>query len=909
MSVSSARAYPAITLDRTPDYERSGAEVMSRLRVRVDTGLSTRAVLNRREHGGLNIIPATPRRRPLAFLIDRLTDVLVMLLIGAGVISLLIGEYADAVMIVAALFLDLIMSYVQVRRAERTIALLHSHVRRLATVLRDEKYIRVPASELVVGDIIEFRAGERIPADARILTAAGLRINEATLTGESDDATKQTATLTSRTPLAGRRNMVYLGTTVTNGLGRAVVTAIGTATEIGKVAQILKGEVSPASPLRRKLQQTGTTLAVMVTVLVIGLAALQVVAGASVLTSAYTALTLIVSALPEDLTVILTIALTVGVVRILRRRGVVRELTAGESLGSATVICTDKTGTLTQGTMKANLFDTLQGHRLESAQSPTTLHLKLALTSLAIATDAHPAAGQHSEYVGSATERAALAFAEASGLAQQQLRQTWRFRDALSFGAAHKYRAALHDHPTNGSRTLFVNGAPEILLAASTQALDAHDTAVTLTPARQRRLEQQLATRAAGGERLLGVAVRRNLHTDSITHRDVKDLLFLGVLSLTDPIRPEVRAAIADTRRAGINVKVVTGDFAATARAVARDVGLTVTDDAVITSSELENISDAELSRRIDSLTVFARVTPLDKQRIIRALQARGHVVAMTGDGVNDAVALKSADIGVAMGSGKDIAHDAADLILLDDNFATIVAAIREGRVIRDNIRKVISFLLSTNVAEVALFLVSLLLKLPLPLLPAQILWINLVTDGTSDIALSLEPEEDTVMSRRPEPAAGSLITRKGFWHIAYAGAVMTTVAAALYWWCLEYLKTDVAVARTLVFTFIAVSSILSTWSFRSLSASIISRGLFKNPWLFASAGFSLTLQVLAVYAPPLQKLFRTVPLELGDWLVIILLSFITVIIIDARKLLVRSSLRVQSLPLVTPKLTPALKN
>jgi len=331
-------------------------------------------------------------------------------------------------------------------------------------------------------------------------------------------------------------------------------------------------------------------------------------------------------------------------------------------------------------------------------------------------------------------------------------------------------------------------------------------------------------------------------------------------------------------------VKIITGDYQETARAVARDIGLTVTDDAVINGDILQSMTDQELEFAIDDIVIFARVDPLDKQRIVRALQTKGHVVAMTGDGVNDAVALKSADIGVAMGSGKDIAKDASDLVLLDDNFATIVSAIKEGRVVRDNVRKVISFLLATNAAEVAIFIASLSLRLPLPLLPAQILWINLVTDGTADLAMALEPEERNTMSRRPEHPNAPLINKRFLIHILLAGTIITVATMGLYWYLYNYLSLDLTYTRTMIFSFVAVASLLSTWSYRSLNESIFKRGLWQNPWLFASAGFSFALHLLAVYVPMFQSFFHTVPLNFNDWALIFMLSLITILAIDLRK-------------------------
>ncbi|MEX1997691.1 MAG: HAD-IC family P-type ATPase [Candidatus Andersenbacteria bacterium] len=867
-----------------PVYRQSARMVTTALRVLPAQGLSSREVARRLQQNGPNIVPSTGQQSLFRLFFARFRELLVLFLIAAAVISWLLGERTDALIIAAVIAMDVLLSFTQVWRTQYTLTKLRQQVSSLAAVIRDGKLHRVPTSYLVPGDIIEFRDGEKIPADARLLRVNGLRVAEAALTGESHDVEKRTTRLVSRTPLGNRYNMVYLGTVVVNGSGQAVVTATGTRTEFGRIAQMLKSQPSPSSPLRRKLEHSGLVIVWIIIALVgfstlLGLALGQ--AGQHIL---HTAITLIVSAIPEDLTLILTIALTVGVSRILRQRGVVQELSAAETLGAATVICTDKTGTLTVGEMQAHHFDCLQGTIVDSTHLPHDPWHALALTGYALAADAHRISPTVAQYVGSATERTAVAFVENLGFLQQKLRQSWRLRDSISFNPQWKYRATLHDHPTNESRVIFVSGAPEVLLERSSHCLNTDHEPVLLTAARRAKLHQKMERYAARGERLLAMAVRPHYERADLTHDDVAGLTFLGVLIISDPLRPEIRESIHQTQSAGVSVKIITGDYEATARAIARDSGLTVTDEAVCSGEMLQDLSDGELRKIIDQTVIFSRVNPLDKQRIIRALQDRGHIVAMTGDGVNDAVALKVADIGVAMGSGKDIAKDAADLVLLDDNFATIVHAIREGRVIRDNIRKVIAFLLATNVAEVAVFLGSILVQWPLPLLPAQILWINLVTNGTSDMALALEPDERNVMRRSPENPQASLLTTTVGLHIFITGLVFTTFALGLYWYLWHHLTLDLPYTQTMLFTFLAVSSLLSTWSFRSLTDSLYRRGLFQNPWIIVSAGFSFFLQLLAIYLPALQKIFKTVPLDPYDWIIIITLSVTAVVLLDLRK-------------------------
>lgn len=869
-----------------PYYLLSIDTTAKQLQVRPDRGLSRPEVQKRRQKFGLNYIARHKPRSPVLVFLDRFRDPLVIFLIIAGILSLVLHEIADAIIIGVAVFLDAALSFIQVWRTQRTLARLRQHVEQHATVLRDGTIMRILARELTIGDIIEIRAGQKIPADARLINNTGLRVQEAPLTGESQDVSKSTTPLKNRTPLGNRRNMLYLGTTVMNGEGRAIVTAIGTSTEFGKIAQVLKTDRSPVSPLRRKLESAGRWIAFGIIIAVTLISSITLLSGETLAVTARTALTLVVSAIPEDLTIILTIALTVGVIRILRQRGVVRELSSGETLGAATVICADKTGTLTEGTMAACEFHSLSGRTLRAPEPPSLASDKLAYTSFALASDAHRVAKDSADYVGSATERAALAFVERSGLVQSDLRRQWRVRDSLAFDAKWKYRASLHDHPRQPIQTLFVSGAPEIVLERSSHCVTSLGEKVPLTSQLRHHYTQQIIQQASQGQRLIASAARSNLSQTHLTHGDIHNLTFLGILTITDPIRPQVSSSIHQAQAAGVAVKLITGDYSATARAVAKAVGLSASDDVVLDGDILHDIDDRELTRIVDDIVIFTRVEPLDKQRIIRALQKRGHVVAMTGDGVNDAVALNAADIGVAMGSGKDIAKDAAKLILLDDNFTTIVNAIREGRVIRDNVRKVIGFLLSTNAAEVTIFMASQLFGLPLPLLPAQILWINLVTDGTSDIALSLEPQERSVMNRPPEDPRASLISKQLVLQIIIAGVIMTVFTMIIYGYG-DYQRVELAHLRTIIFTFVAVTALLSTWSFRSLWETTWQRGLTQNPWLFASAGFSFILQLAAIYTPALQGFFHTVPLLLNDWLIIIIFALLAALAIDVRKYLI----------------------
>lgn len=859
-------------------YRRAAPEVLRELQVTGERGLSDAAVVERQRYGK-NSIPEPKDRLPFLLFIDRFRDPLVIVLglVAASFIAL--GEHSNALIVVLAVLVDASLSFTHVWRTKKALQNIRQHVQLVATVMRDGLVQRILAQELVIGDIVELNAGERVPADARLISVAGLLVQEALLTGEANDVTKQVAKLFSRTPLADRTTMVFMGTMVTSGSGRAVVTATGTRTQYGRIAQLLKSAPEPISPLRRKVQHASIRIGWSIIVVVLALAVIHVWQKTPLLEAMRTAGTLVVSAIPEDLTMILTIALTIGMVRILRRHGAVRELQSVETLGAVTVICTDKTGTLTEGKMKARALDCLQGTVIDEHAPPRDEWHHLGLIGLALASNAR-------HYTGSSVERAIVAFTQQLGINPGELRRQWRSRDTLAFSPQWKYRASLHDHPTQPLRTLFVTGAPEVVLERSSYALSARNHPERLTATDRQRLLRKIEEHAARGEHVVAVAARHKYPRSDLTHRDIHQLTFIGVLIITDPIRAGVKTAIQAAQAAGITIKLVTGDHAATARAVASAVGLAVPAGAVFSGDEVSFLSDEELKEVVARTVVFSRVTPPDKQRIIRALA--GQVVAMTGDGVNDAIALKTADVGIAMGSGTDIAKDAADLVLLDDSFSTIVAAIREGRIVRDNMRKVLGFLLATNVAEVALFFGSVLLRLPIPLLPAQILWINIVTDGTADVALSLEPAEQSVMRRRPEPATAALLPGFVVRSVIVCGAITTLVALSIYWYLYRYLALDIAYARTMVFTFVAISSLLSTWTWRSLHQLIYKRGLWQNPWVVVCTAFSFALQLAALYLPGFQRFFGTAALGGADWLFLVVLSLITVALLDFRKAFLR---------------------
>lgn len=874
------------SLAALPEYRRTSAQVLQLLHVRESVGLSTAQVRRRIGRHGLNELRTQKRGRLLKLFMERFSETLIIILICAAAASMILGNIHDAVIIAIAIAIDVVLSFFQVLRTERTLARMKIYGQDTCTVMRNGETSVVPTSHLVPGDIIELQAGDTVPADSRLLHVRHLTVRESILTGESNDIEKLATVLHTRTPIHSQKNIVFAGTTITSGTGQAVVIKTGSRTEFGKITNMLRDQQPPSSPLRRELQKRGVQIGSIIIALVAALVIIGLAQGSSMSETSRTAITLIVSAIPEDLTMILTITLAVGVARILRKGGMVRRLSSGETLGATTVICTDKTGTLTEGIMRPKNFILLQGDSIQTKADIHDEYQRLAITALALTNDAHRRAPNKKEYIGADTERTALEFAESLEFEKAILLKTWKIRDTLPFDTRWKYRCALVDHPTQSHSVLFVVGAPDILIEKSSYSLNTLRHKVPLTSGKRYRILRKIEDLASEGNRLIAVCVRRNLVQSEITHDDVQRLLFLGILLIEDPVRLDISEAILDAQSAGVSIKLVTGDHAGTARATAIRVGIPANNDLVCRGDQIQLMTDRELDQQIESTNVFARIEPLDKQRIVRALQKRGHIVAMTGDGINDAVALKTSDVGIAMGSGSDVAKDASDVILIDDSFRTIVETIREGRVIRDNIRKVIAFLIATNAAEVAVFFVSVLANLPLPLLPAQILWINLVTDGTSDIALSLEPPEKDIMRRKPEspdtPIIGTALTSD----IIFSGIVMTASTSTLYWYLYSYGGADLTYARTMTFTFLSVASLLSVWSFRSLRHRVTRHGLWKNKWVILSTCFSFSLQLLAIYATSFQRFFNTVPLKASDWLIIGVLGIATALVIDIRKII-----------------------
>jgi len=801
------------------------------------------------------------------------------------------------------------MGFIQETRAEAAVAALRAMSADAATVLRDGQRLRVPAAELVPGDVVLIEEGDTIPADARVAQSAALQTAEAALTGESLPVDKDTAPIPDEVTIGDRRNMVFSGTSATYGRGTAVVTATGMSTEMGRIAGLLRETRSESTPLQRELDRTGKALGIIVVVIAIAMIATIIVVEdvhglSAILDVLILGVALAVAAVPEGLPAVVTAVLSMGVQRMARRNAIVRHLSAVETLGSASVIASDKTGTLTKNEMTVRIVVTASGRvsfggsgyapvgevqRADGGAIDATLRAELD-RALAAADRANNAnvREQDGRWVvqGDPTEGALLVAARKAGLESETLDRRLPRIGEVPFSSERKLMSTVHrDTESAKEMVVFSKGAPDIVLARCSRELVGEDTR-PLTPERRAEIERVNDALADQALRTLGVAVRRMPRDEGVevgAHVGPsleQDLAFAGLIGMIDPPRPEASRAVARAKGAGIRPIMITGDHPRTAAVIARELGLTA-DDRAVTGTELERMSDDELALTVSAVSVYARVNPEHKLRIVKALQRHGATVAMTGDGVNDAPALKTADIGVAMGvTGTDVSKQAADIILADDNFATIVAAVEEGRAIFANIRKFLRYLLSSNIGEVLTMFVGVVLgdrlglprdggAIVLPLLATQILWINLVTDGAPALALGVDPPDEGLMLQPPRPASEAVVTPRMWRGIALVGVVMAlatlfVVDASLPGGLVQGTGT-LRYAQTMAFNTLVLAQLFNVLNARSDEHSAFAR-LFSNLWLWGAVALSLVLQAIVLYVPALQRAFGTTALTWADW-------------------------------------------
>jgi len=819
-------------------HDRSSDAVLEEVDSDAD-GLSTDEAERRLEDVGANEITSEEGRGALEVFVSQFTSGLVLVLVGAAVLSITVGHVVDAVLITIILLANGVFGFVQEYRAEQSLEALRKLAAPSVTVYRDGARQELDIAELVPGDVLVLEQGDAVPADARIIESASLQIDEAPLTGESVPVEKFTGELDSETPLAERENMIYRGTTVTRGRGEAVVVETGMDTEMGTIATELAAAETRQTPLQRDLDRLGRRIGVGVVVLSALVVPFLVLRGTALLSGALTAISLAVAAIPEGLPAVVTLTLALGVQQMADENALVRTLPAVESLGSVEVVCTDKTGTLTEGRMHV---DRLWVHDevIDDGFDPADDRVGTLLRVGALCNDADDERGEP-------TEQALRQVAIEAGIDVDTLRNDTPREDEVPFSSDRKRMATVH------ADRIRVKGAPGVVLERSTRVLTA-DGVEELDDATRERIREQVETFADDALRVLGFAYKP---ADDGGDPE-ESLVFVGLQGLIDPARPEVTDAIAETHAAGIDVKMITGDNRLTARAIGREVGI---ESDVLTGPELDAMDDAELRDCVEAVDIYARATPSHKVRILRALQDDGRTVAMTGDGVNDAPALKNADVGIAMGiRGTDVAKQASDIVLLDDNYATIKNAIRRGRTIFDNIWKFVAYLLSANLAEVLLvFIASLFGYLILP--AVQLLWINLLTDGLPALALGADSASGDVMRREPRESTGGIIDRPMTTLMGGVGLTTTVVLLGVMFFTLDGASAVTPYVMSMVFTGFVVFEFVKLYVVRW------SRGTppLTNRWLVGAVLASFVLHLSVLYTP-LNQYFGTVPLGIGDW-------------------------------------------
>jgi Ca2+-transporting ATPase len=869
-------------------FNRETHETVQAFSSHAERGLTTGEAGKRLAEAGPNQLEEHRKIAPFRIFLEQFSDFMVLVLIGAAIVSGLLGEKADAITIVAIVVLNAVLGFVQEFRAEKSLAALRELTAPLAHVLRDSKVQRIPAKNLVPGDILILESGDKVAADGRIIAAVDLELNEATLTGESLPVVKTMAVLRQdRLSLGDQRNMVFAGTVVCGGRGRAVVTATGMKTEIGKIAGMIGSAQDDETPLQKRLEQLGRWLVVLCLGICAAVGTMGIVRGEPPRQMFLSAVSLAVAAIPEGLPAIVTIALAIGVQKMIKRNAIIRKLPAVETLGCATVICSDKTGTLTQNELTVTkVWTGVKEYSLETeaAVAPAPdLRQVLEIGALCNNAQLEQAPGSKRPVsLGDPTEGALLVAAQRCGMEPLRLaRQTARLGE-LAFSSDRKRMSVLIQDP-QGQRRLLTKGAADVLLGRCGQVVTSAGI-VPLTPSLQAAVRARVDQWSAEALRVLAFAYRPADPRERLA-KDGPDpevgLVFAGLVGMNDPPRPESRLAVERSKRAGIKVKMITGDYPRTAAAIGKQIGLLRPAGKIITGAELDELSDAALAKVIGEIDIFARVSPHHKLRVVRALKQNGEIVAMTGDGVNDAPAVKEADIGVAMGeSGTDVTKEAAAMVIADDNFATIVAAVEEGRTIYENIRKFIRYLLSCNMGEILTMFGGIAMGLPVPLLPIQILWVNLVTDGLPAIALGLEQGERDTMCRPPRSPREGIFSRGLSRKIVFQGLMIGAATLLVYIMKLRD-GGDLATARTMAFAALVFAQLFFVFQCRSEEHSMLEIGLWENPYLVGAALLSFLMQVGAMTLPWLQRVFYTTSLTWNDWLFVLAVTALSAYLSD----------------------------
>ncbi len=890
-------------------HQKGIEDIFAELRTS-DRGLLEDEVRRRLQKYGSNVLKEKKKKTPFMMFLDQFRDFMILVLIAAAIISGIIGELTDTIAIIVIVILNAVIGFVQEYRAEKAMTALKKMAAPYAAVVREGKQSDIPSAELVPGDMVILEAGKIVPADMRITEAAQLKVEEAALTGESIPVEKHIKPLPDeKLPLGDRKNMVYKGTIVSYGRGRGIVVATGMNTEIGKIASMLQEEEEVKTPLQKRLANFGRKLAIAVLVICAIVFAVGIMRGEPPLLMLLTAISLAVAAIPEALPAVVTISLALGAKKMVQQNALIRKLPAVETLGSVTYICSDKTGTLTLNKMAVEEIylhgEIVKSEKLKVKSEKETnpplppfakggrggitqlicSPIHYLMTALALSNDA--TVDKDDKVIGDPTETALYKAAYDAGFRKDELVRDFPRIAEIPFDSERKCMTTIHKRPPEfsplprGGFVSFTKGAIEILMEKSINVL----TSEGLAEIDIDEINRVNDNMAAEGLRVIGIAMKTwdSPPEDISPEKTESNLTLLGLVGMMDPPREEAREAVSLCREAGVRPVMITGDHPVTAKAVARRIG--IVDDnskSIITGTELAELSLEEFEEKVEHLRVYARVAPEQKLKIIRALQDKGQFVAMTGDGVNDAPALKRADIGVAMGiTGTDVAKEAAHMILLDDNFATIVKAVKEGRKIYDNIRKFVKYLLTTNSGEIWTLFLAPLIGLPIPLLPIHILWINLMTDGLPALALSVEPAEGNVMKRPPRHPKESIFAHGLGIHAVWVGLLMAGIVLFVQAWSI---KTGHAHWQTMVFTVLCLTQLGHVLAIRSEKESLFKIGLLSNKPLLGAVILSFLFQMATIYVPVLNPIFKTEPLSLNELLLTICLSSIVFFAVEIEK-------------------------
>ncbi|MCU9612166.1 calcium-translocating P-type ATPase, SERCA-type [Caldibacillus lycopersici] len=872
-------------------HEMQPQEIAKAIQTDLQAGLSSSEVKKRREQFGWNELEAEEKQSALLLFFSQFKDFMVLVLLGATLISGLLGEYVDAIAIMAIVFLNGLLGFFQERKAEKSLDALKELSAPNANVFRDGKWVKIPSKELVPGDLIRFASGDRISADVRLLEVSSLEIEESALTGESVPTSKDISPIhEGNIGIGDMTNMAFMGTMVTRGSGKGIVIGTGMKTAMGQIADMLQSTETLMTPLQRRLEQLGKILIVVALLLTLLVVIVGVIQGNDLYTMFLSGVSLAVAAIPEGLPAIVTVGLSLGVQRMIKKNAIVRKLPAVETLGCASVICSDKTGTLTQNKMTVtHLWTSNQQYHVsgqgyepvgsfyrneKKIQPDQNEQLKMLLQFGMLCNHAELIQDkQHFRIDGDPTEGALLVAGMKAGYNKVKLLNEFKIIQEFPFDSTRKMMSIIVEN-RKGERFAITKGAPDVLIGLSESVLSDGVKQYVNLPWRK-TLQTAVDSLAEQALRTIAIAYKpihtkgRMLHEAEVE----KELTFIGLQGMIDPPRPEVKDAILECKNAGIKTVMITGDHVITAKAIGKQLGILQPNSLVLDGAALQSMTVEALEEVVEDVNVFARVSPEHKLKIVKALQNKGHIVAMTGDGVNDAPAIKAADIGIAMGiTGTDVAKESSALVLLDDNFATIKSAIQEGRNIYENIRKFVRYLLASNVGEILVMLFAMILALPLPLIPIQILWVNLVTDGLPAMALGLDQPEGDVMKRKPRHPKEGVFARGLGWKVISRGFLIG--AATLIAFIVTYHQhpDQLAYAQTVAFATLVLAQLIHVFDCRS-EHSIFSRNPFGNPYLVGAVLSSIVLMLVVIYFPPFQPIFDTIPIIPFDWLLIVAMA------------------------------------